>query len=100
MYLPENPNESIEMALDPTKTLNFSPMLRLQWEETQNKHVILYPEGIVELNVPSTEILKLCDGAHNAEQILVELESKFNQTGLKDDIFGFLETAIENGWVN
>lgn len=88
------------MALDPTKTLNFSPMLRLQWEETQNKHVILYPEGIVELNVPSTEILKLCDGAHNAEQILVELESKFNKTGLKDDIFGFLETAIENGWVN
>lgn len=75
-------------------------MLRLQWEETQNKHVILYPEGIVELNVPSTEILKLCDGAHNAEQILVELESKFNKTGLKDDIFGFLETAIENGWVN
>ena len=47
------------MAIDPTKKLNFSPMLRLQWEETQKKHVILYPEGIVELNVPSTEILKL-----------------------------------------
>ena len=88
------------MALDPSKTLNFSPMLRLQWEETQKKHVILYPEGIVELNVPSTEILKLCDGSHNAEEILVELESKFNQTGLRNDIFGFLEVAIENGWVS
>ena len=64
------------------------------------KHVILYPEGIVELNVPSTEILKLCDGEHNAEQILVELEKKFNQTGLKNDIFGFLEVAIENGWIS
>jgi len=88
------------MALDPSKTLNFSPMLRLQWEETQQKHVILYPEGMVELNVPSTEILKLCDGSHNAEEILVELESKFNQTGLRNDIFGFLEVAIENGWVS
>ena len=88
------------MALDPSKTLNFSPMLRLQWEETQQKHVILYPEGMVELNVPSTEILKLCDGSHNAEEILVELESKFNQQGLRNDIFGFLEVAIENGWVS
>jgi pyrroloquinoline quinone biosynthesis protein D len=88
------------MALDPTKTLSFSPRLRLQWEEIQQKHVILYPEGMVELNVPSTEILKLCDGTHNAEDILVQLEKKFNQTGLKSDIFGFLEVAIENGWVS
>ena len=88
------------MMLDTTKTLSFSPFLRLQWEEAQQKHVILYPEGIVELNVPSTEILKLCDGAHNAEDILVELEEKFKQSGLKNDIFGFLEVAIENGWVS
>ena len=93
-------HESVNMALDPTKILNISPALRLQWEETQKKHVILYPEGIVELNVPSTEILKLCDGEHNAEQILVELEAKFNQTGLKNDIYGFLEVAIENGWIS
>ena len=94
------PHESVSMALDPTKILSFSPALRLQWEETQKKHVILYPVGIVELNVPSTEILKLCDGEHNAEQILVELEKKFNQTGLKNDIYGFLEVAIENGWIS
>ena len=88
------------MTLDTTKILNFSPFLRLQWEEAQQKHVILYPEGIVELNVPSTEILKLCDGAHNAEDILVELEEKFKQSGLKNDIYGGLEVAIENGWVS
>ena len=88
------------MTLDTTKTLSFSPFLRLQWEEAQQKHVILYPEGIVELNVPSTEILKLCDGAHTAEDILVVLEEKFKQSGLKNDIFGFLEVAIENGWVS
>ena len=88
------------MTLDPTQPLTFSPFLRLQWEEAQQKHVILYPEGIVELNVPSTEILRLCDGTHTAEDILVELEGKFNQTGLKNDIFGFIEVAIENGWVS
>jgi len=88
------------MNFDPTKNLNFSSQLRLQWEEAQQKHVILYPEGMVELNVPSTEILKRCDGAHNAEEIVVELEGLFNQSGLKNDVFGFIKVAIENGWVS
>ena len=87
------------MNLDPTKNLVFSPLHRLQWEEAQQKHVILYPEGMVELNLPSAEILKLCDGAHNAESIVEELESKFEQTGLKDDIYGFLEIALGNNWI-
>ena len=88
------------MTLNPDLPIQFSRTHRLQWEEAQQKHVILYPEGIVELNVPSTEILKLCDGAHTAEDILVVLEEKFKQSGLKNDIFGFLEVAIENGWVS
>ncbi|MDD5033889.1 MAG: pyrroloquinoline quinone biosynthesis peptide chaperone PqqD [Methylococcaceae bacterium] len=87
------------MSLDPGKILAFSPLHRLQWEEAQQKHVILYPEGMVELNLPSAEILKLCDGAHDAESIVEELELKFNQTGLKDDIFGFLGVALANGWI-
>ena len=44
------------MSLDPSKTLAFSPLHRLQWEDAQQKHVILYPEGMVELNVPSAEM--------------------------------------------
>jgi len=88
------------MSLDPTKTLAFSPLHRLQWEEAQQKYVILYPEGMVELNLPSAEILKLCDGGHNAESIVAELEQKFGQTGLQNDIFGFLEVALGNNWIN
>ncbi len=88
------------MSLDPSKILAFSPLHRLQWEEAQQKYVILYPEGMVELNIPSAEILKLCDGGHNAEAIVEVLEAKFEQKGLKSDIFGFLEVALGNGWIN
>ncbi|QSA95864.1 pyrroloquinoline quinone biosynthesis peptide chaperone PqqD [Methylococcus sp. EFPC2] len=87
------------MSLDPLKTLAFSPLHRLQWEDAQQKHVILYPEGMVELNLPSAEILKLCDGAHTADGIVEELERKFEQSGLKNDIYGFLEVALGNGWI-
>lgn len=87
------------MAIDPNQVIQFSPMHRLQWEEAQQRHVILYPEGMVELNQSSAEILKLCDGAHTLEQIVDELERKFETTGLSGDITAFLEIALKNGWI-
>lgn len=74
-------------------------MHRLQWEEVQQKNIILYPEGMVELNQSSAEILKLCDGTRNLSQIVIELEEKFSTTGLKNDITSFLEVALSNGWI-
>ncbi len=87
------------MALDPELPISFSPMHRLQWEEAQKKDVILYPEGMVELNQSSAEILKLCDGSRNLGNIVTELEEKFATSGLKDDIVSFLQVALQNGWI-
>lgn len=63
------------------------------------KDVILYPEGMVELNQSSAEILKLCDGTRDLDQIVVDLEQKFATTGLKNDITSFLDVALNNGWI-
>lgn len=87
------------MSLNPELTINFSPMHRLQWEEAQQKDVILYPEGMVELNQSSAEILKLCDGSRKLDKIVADLEEKFSTSGLKHDISSFLEVALENGWI-
>ena len=87
------------MALDAQSRFAFSPLYRLQWEEAQQKYVILYPEGLVELNVPAAEILKLCDGTRNLETIVEELEQKFETSGIRDDVAGLLESALENGWI-
>lgn len=87
------------MPINPDLTLNFSPMHRLQWEEAQQKDVILYPEGMVELNQPSAEILKLCDGTRQLAKIVKELEAKFQTTNLEKDVLNFLEDALKNGWI-
>ena len=87
------------MTLNPDLSINFSPMHRLQWEEAQQKDVILYPEGMVELNQSSAEILKLCDGSRKLDKIVSDLEEKFSTTGLKNDIISFLEVALKNGWI-
>jgi len=35
---------------------------RFQWEEAQQSHVILFPEGMVKLNGSAGEVLSLVDG--------------------------------------
>jgi pyrroloquinoline quinone biosynthesis protein D len=87
------------MAINPDLPLSFSPLHRLQWEEAQNRDVILYPEGMVELNHSSAEILKCCDGSRNLSQIINDLEHKFQTSGLANDITHFLEVALQNGWI-
>lgn len=88
------------MTINPEQAISFSRTHRLQWEEAQQKNVILYPEGMVELNESSTEILKLCDGTRNLAQIVSDLEQKFSTSGLTNDITAFLEVALQNGWIN
>jgi len=87
------------MAINSEQPIKFSPLHRLQWEEAQEKYIILYPEGMVELNQSSAEILKCCDGSKNLGQIVAELEEKFAATGLTNDITAFLEVALQNGWI-
>ena len=88
------------MAINLELPIQFSRTHRLQWEEAQQKDVILYPEGMVELNQSSAEILKLCDGTRNLAEIVSELEQKFSTSGLTNDVTAFLEIALQNGWIN
>jgi len=87
------------MTINSDQPIRFSPLHRLQWEEAQAKYVILYPEGMVELNQSSAEILKLCDGSRKLAEIVTELEEKFATSGLLNDITNFLSVALKNGWI-
>jgi len=72
---------------------------RLQWEQAQQAHVLLYPEGMVRLNGSAAEILKCCDGARPVSAIVTELEQRFASSGLIGDVLAFLRIAREQHWV-
>ena len=74
-------------------------LFRLQWEEAQQAYVLLYPEGMVKLNLSAAEILKRCDGEHTINQIIAELEQAFSETDLRDPIEGLLRAAFEKDWI-
>lgn len=79
--------------------VRLSPNMRLQWEKAQGAHVLLYPEGVVQLNESAAVILELCDGSRTADQVIGELAQRFDAPGLAEDISDFLVTARSHGWI-
>ena len=72
---------------------------RLQWEEAQNAHVLLYPEGMIKLNGSAGEILKRCDGAATIADITADLERAFAAANLSGDVIRFVTMAVEKKWL-
>jgi pyrroloquinoline quinone biosynthesis protein D len=80
-------------------TLN--PLFRLQWEPAQESHVLLYPEGMVQLNGPASEILTRIDGVHSVAQIVDQLQQNFPEAeDLANDVEAFLVDAHEQNWIS
>ncbi len=76
-----------------------SPGFRFQWEEAQQTHVILYPEGMIKLNGSAGEILKRCNGQRSIKEIIADLRSAFPGVDLDSDVRKLLEVAHEQGWI-
>lgn len=83
-----------------TKIPDIQSGYRLQYEESQETWVLLYPEGMVKLNESAAEILKRCDGERDINEIVSVLEKDFQETGLQDDVLAFMEIAMQQKWVN
>ena len=85
-------------------TLNSKPGIalgyRLQWEEVQQCHVLLYPEGMVQLNDTAAEILRRCDGRHTVADIVNELESLFDTQGIAPQVHELLAEGTRRGWLD
>jgi len=73
---------------------------RLQWEEVQGCHVILYPEGMAKLNDSATMILELVDGQRTLAEIILALNTRFPEAGgVDDDVKDFIAAAREQKWI-
>jgi pyrroloquinoline quinone biosynthesis protein D len=72
---------------------------RLQWEQVQNAHVLLYPEGMVKLNGSAGEIMKRCDGMRSVSDIVEDLEQAFGTPDLTKDVTDFMSFAVARKWL-
>lgn len=72
---------------------------RLRFDRVREETVLLLPERIVKLNATGAAILRLCDGLCTVQEIISELEGRFEQSGLEPDVLAFLQDVIGKGWV-
>ncbi len=88
-----------EPAIGAGTVPKISPMFRLQWEEAQGCHVLLYPEGMVKLSGSAGEIMRRIDGKSPVSAVLADLRAAFPGADLESDVYKFLEVAYDRGWL-
>jgi pyrroloquinoline quinone biosynthesis protein D len=93
---------SLSMSLEAqlTQIPKLAAGYRLQWEPVQENYVLLYPEGMVQLNDTAAAILGVCNGERSTAQVITHLEVEYETEGLQNDVISFLTEALERGWVN
>lgn len=81
-------------------TFSINPQYRLQWEAAQNCHVLLYPEGLVQLSDSAAAILQHCVEPTTLISVVETLQQQFpDAEGIADDIKEFLIDAQEQCWI-
>lgn len=85
--------------LERGRPIAIAPGFRLQWEEAQGAHVLLYPEGMVRLSESAGAILGRCDGERSLTGIVASLGEAFPGADLEGDVAEFLQIALDKGWI-
>ena len=93
----EPQKDNAVMRLDERPEIN--PLYILRWEEKEQSHMLLYPEGIIKLNGSAGHILTHCNGEKSLEKIIADLEEAFDMKDLSEDVYSFMEVAIDKGWI-
>ena len=83
-----------------TDEFKINPQYRLQFEEAQGCHVLLFPEGLIKLSDSAAAILERCQRATTLAKLVEELKIAFpGVDGLEDDVRAFLVDALQEDWV-
>jgi pyrroloquinoline quinone biosynthesis protein D len=87
-------------TLDKTANVGVAQGFRLQWEEAQSCHVLLYPEGMIKLNQSAGEIMSRIGNGTTVAGLIEELKTAFPNADLEQDVLDFLQTAHSRGWID
>jgi pyrroloquinoline quinone biosynthesis protein D len=56
-----------------------APHVRMAYDQTRQRHVLLTPETVTLLNGSGAAILELCDGVRTVAEILAELRDRYDR---------------------
>jgi pyrroloquinoline quinone biosynthesis protein D len=76
-------------ALPDTARPQLGPHLRLRFDRSRGKHVLLGPESVIVLNRTGADVVGLCDGSRTVAGIVEELRSRYERP-VDDEVRDFL----------
>lgn len=75
--------------LSPATRPRLSSRARLRYDGVRDKHVLLFPEGLLVLNDTAAAILSLCDGQRSVAEIAAELGARYDRP-VQSDVLALL----------
>ncbi|GHF69536.1 pyrroloquinoline quinone biosynthesis protein D [Amycolatopsis bartoniae] len=85
-------------TLDPAARPRLARHVRLRFDPTRDRHVLLGPETVVVLNGTGADVLALCDGARSAAGILAALRERYGDVA-EAEVSRFLTGLAARRWV-
>ena len=72
---------------------------RLRYDDVREEHLLLIPEGAVQLNPTAAEVLELCDGERSADDIAAALSERYAGADVSGDVAELLGGMRDRGLV-
>jgi pyrroloquinoline quinone biosynthesis protein D len=74
---------------------------RLKFDEVRQRWVILAPERVLAPDEIAIEILQLCDGVRNVEQMIDQLAAKYaaERAAIGADVIAMLQDLADKGFL-
>ncbi|MGB7768884.1 MAG: pyrroloquinoline quinone biosynthesis peptide chaperone PqqD [Verrucomicrobiia bacterium] len=74
---------------------------RLKWDAVREKHLLLYPEGVLVLNKTAHDVLALCDGQCPVAEIVKALATQYaaDANAIAGDVKEILQRLAEKSFV-
>lgn len=67
--------------------------VRMRFDATRERHVLLGPESVIVLNPTGADILGLCDGRRTVSEVATELQARYDRV-VDDEVAAFLDRLV------
>ncbi|GEC18238.1 pyrroloquinoline quinone biosynthesis protein PqqD [Pseudonocardia hydrocarbonoxydans] len=67
--------------------------MRMRFDATRERHVLLGPESVIVLNPTGADILGLCDGRRTVSEVATELQARYDRV-VDDEVAAFLDRLV------
>lgn len=82
------------VVVDTTAIPRLGRGVRMRYDRSRDRHVLLLPETVVVLNATGTAILELCDGTRTVGEIVAALRERYGEVP-EEQVHAYLAKLVE-----